>query len=170
VKAQYSAAFALLLQLPFDPSPEWLEALQNILSLGLALVIRGYLILVLVGFMVYATGLSDGLAKFLVGAGVVLYIGGPYLIGLAASLSGITGIDLNAATSAWFTYIGMTDAEFVELLVTLGDVLLATCALIGAILYFNPTSNDLEARGKSLMVRAVMFAPILVFFHITPWI
>ena len=171
VKAQNSAAFAiLLLQLSFDASPEWLEVWQDILSLALAFAIRGYFILVLVGFMVYTTGLSDGLAKLLVGAGVVLYVASPYLIDLVASLSGLASVDLNAATSAWFTYIGLTDAEFVELLLTIGDVLLATCALIGAILYFTPTSSDLEARGRTLMIRAVMFSPVLVFFHITPWI
>ncbi|MFX1367593.1 MAG: hypothetical protein ACFFAY_03240, partial [Promethearchaeota archaeon] len=66
--------------------------------------------------------------------------------------------------------IGMTDAEIVSLLVLLGDMLAATCVLVGAILYFTPSANDLKSRGQSLIVRAIMFAPILAFFHITPWL
>jgi hypothetical protein len=136
----------------------------------MALAIRGYLILVLVGFMVYVTGLSDGLGKGLVGFGVVIYVVGPLLLNFFAGVVGVETVTLEGATSAWLSLIGMTDAEIVGLLVLLGDMVAATCVLVGAILYFTPSANDLKSRGQSLMVRALMFAPVLAFFHIAPWI
>ena len=153
----------LLQELPFDPtvSSPFLDILDLILNVMMALAIRGYLILVLVGFMIYVTGLSDGLGKILVGAGVVIYIAGPLLLNFFAEVVGVETVTLQGATSAWLSLIGMTDTEIVSLLVLLGDMVAATCALVGPILYFTPSANDLKSRGQSLMVRAIMFAPIL---------
>ena len=161
-----------LQEFPFDPTvpSPFLGILDLILNVMMALAIRGYLILVLVGFMIYVTGLSDGLGKLLVGTGVVIYVAGPLLLNFFAGVVGVETVTLEGATSAWLTLIGMTDVEIVSLLVLLGDMVAATCVLAGAILYFTPSANDLKSRGQSLMVRAIMFAPILAFFHIAPWI
>jgi hypothetical protein len=64
----------------------------------------------------------------------------------------------------------MTDAELISLLVWLGDAVTAICLLVGAILYFTPNANDMTAKGKSLLVRALMLAPILAFFHVAAWL
>jgi hypothetical protein len=141
-----------------------------ILNVLLALIIRGYLMLVLVGFMIYVTGLSDGLGKILVVGGVVIYIAGPIVLDLFAGVVGAGPISLEGATSAWLGLIGMTDADLVYLLVTIGDIVAAVCILAGAIMYFTPLSGDLKSRGQSLIVRALLFAPILAFFHVAPWI
>jgi hypothetical protein len=162
----------LLLQSPFDlQMPEnWFSTISEILNVFFALAIRGYLIFLLVGMMIYATGLSDGLAKFLVGIGIVLYIGGPFIVNLFGQFSGVETITLESATTAWLHLVGMTDAELISLLVWLGDAVAAICLLVGAILYFTPNPSDMTGKGKSLMVRALMLAPILAFFHVAAWL
>lgn len=166
------SSILLLQELPFDPTvpSPFLDILDLFLNVMMALAIRGYLILVLVGFMIYVTGLSDGLGKILVGAGAVIYVAGPLLLNFFAGVVGVEAVTLEGATTAWLSLVGMTDVEIVSLLVLLGDMIAAICALVGAILYFTPSANDLKSRGQSLMVRALIFAPILAFFHIAPWI
>lgn len=163
---------SILIQIPFDPAlpPSFLDMLDTALNVMLALIIRGYLIFVLVGFMIYVTGISDGLGKILVGMGIVLYVIGPILLDFFVSLIGLETITIEGATNTWLRLIGMTDAEVIALIVLIGDMVAVTCVLAGAILYFTPSSSDLKSRGQSLIVRALMFAPVLVFFHITPWI
>lgn len=162
----------LLLQSPFDlQMPEnWFNTIGEILNVLFALAIRGYLIFVLVGMMIYATGLSDGLAKSLVALGIALYFGGPLIVNLFGQFSGVETITLESATTAWLHLVGMTDAEIISLLVWLGDAVAAICLLVGAILYFTPNANDMTAKGKSLVVRALMLAPILAFFHVAAWL
>jgi len=162
----------LLLELPFEVQlPDaWLNTIGEILNVIFALVIRGYLIFILIGMMIYATSLSDGLAKSLVILGIALYLGGPIIINIFGYFSGIEAITLEGATSAWLHLLGMTDAELISTLVWLGDAVAAICMLIGAILYFTPTANDMTGKGKSLMVRALMLAPILAFFHVAAWL
>ncbi|MCK4740088.1 MAG: hypothetical protein KAT22_00970, partial [Candidatus Thorarchaeota archaeon] len=82
----------------------------------------------------------------------------------------VAPITLESATYAWLSLIGMADTELFAIIVFLGDALMALCILIGAILYFTPTSNDLKKRGQSLIVRALILAPVLVFFHLSPWL
>jgi hypothetical protein len=162
----------LLLQSPFDVQiPEsWFTTMGEILNVLFALAIRGYLIFVLVGMMIFATSLSDGLAKSLVVLGIALYFGGPFIVNLFGQFSGVETITLESATTAWLQLVGMTDAEIISLLVWLGDVIAAICLLAGAILYFTPNANDMTKKGKSLMVRALMLAPVLAFFHVAAWL
>lgn len=160
---------SLMIQSPVEFGP-WMDLADLILDLMLALAIRGYLILILVGFMIYVTGLSDGLGKTLIVAGVIIYVAGPYLLNIFADIVGTGPVTLENATSAWLGLIGMTDVEFVQLLVTIGDIIAAVCILAGAIMYFTPLSGDLKTRGQSLIVRALLFAPVLAFFHVAPWI
>ncbi|MHA2377616.1 MAG: hypothetical protein ACXAB9_15805 [Candidatus Thorarchaeota archaeon] len=158
-----TAVFFILLQLPFEDSPiqSWFQTVELILNVLYALSVRGYLILVLVGFIIYASGVSDGLSKVLVAFGVVLYFVGPIILDLFA-------MTLETATSAWLALFGLTDTALLAILVTTGGIVAAVCFLVGAILYFTPTSNDLKSRGYSLMVRASILVPILTFFHVTP--
>jgi hypothetical protein len=161
----------LLLQLPFDTGlPQWIEALGDVFKVMLALCIRGYLIFLLLGFMVYATGLNDGLSKTLIALAVFLYFVAPFLIDMFTGFIGTEQITLENATRAWLETFGLTDSEFVNLLVILGECVATVCFLIGAILYFTPSSNELKARGQSLMVRSLILAPILVFFQLAPWL
>ncbi|MHA2377704.1 MAG: hypothetical protein ACXADS_00305 [Candidatus Thorarchaeota archaeon] len=162
----------LILQSPFDiPSfPPLLEIADLILNLMLALVIRGYLVFVLVGFMIYVTGLSDGLAKYLIGTGVVLYIAGPTLLDYFVHIVGVEPLTLEGATLVWLDIIGMTDAEFIHVLITLGDIIVAVAILAGAILYFTPLAGDMKSKGQSLIVRAILLTPVLGFFHMTAWL
>ncbi|MFX0107286.1 MAG: hypothetical protein ACFE7R_03310 [Candidatus Hodarchaeota archaeon] len=150
--------------------PPFLDGAKAVLELMLALIIRGYLVFVLIGFMIYVTGVSDGLGKAFVALGVIIYIGGPFLLELFGGVLGLELPTLEAATSRWLRTIGMTDSELVGILVLLGDMVAAIAILAGAILYFTPSPNDLKERGYSLIVRALMFTPVLVFFHIAPWI
>jgi len=165
-------AYALLLQvLPGGSSfPTWVAIMEKVFNGLYAFAVRGYLLLVLVGFMIYLTGLNDGLAKALVVVGVIIYIAGPYVIGFFAAMAGVQTLTIESATSTWLSLFGMADSEMVAMLLFLGDILFAICTLSGAILYFTPSSNDLKAKGHSLMVRALMLAPVLVFFNVSPWI
>jgi hypothetical protein len=162
----------LLLQIPFgfDLPLDWLATVHQILNVLYALSIRGYLFLLLAGFIVYATGLSDTLAKILVGAGIFIYFLGPLATNLMGSLIGLETISMESATAAWSDLIGLSANEIVSLLIWVGEIVAATCCLAGAILYFTPTSRDLESRGRSLIVRSLILAPLLVFFNVTPWL
>nr|KXH77546.1 MAG: hypothetical protein AM324_00210 [Candidatus Thorarchaeota archaeon SMTZ1-83] len=162
----------LILQNPFEfPSfDSIIEMADLILNLALAFAIRGYLVFVLVGFMVYVTGLSDGLAKGLVVAGVALYIVGPPVLDYFVDIVGVDPLTFEGAKIAWLEYIGMTDAEFIHTLVTIGDVIVAVAILAGAILYFTPLAGDLKSKGQSLIVRAILLTPVLGFFHVTAWL
>ncbi|MFW9800845.1 MAG: hypothetical protein ACFFD9_10440 [Candidatus Thorarchaeota archaeon] len=162
----------LMTQTPFDiPAfPPWLEAIDLILNVFFALVVRGYLVLVLVGFIIYVTGLSDGLAKTMVLFGVASYVAGPYLLGLLADIAGVPQPTLEDATVAWLGLLGMTDAELIDVLVTLGDIIVAIAILAGAIMYFTPLAGDLKTKGQSLIVRGLLLLPILGFFHVAAWL
>ncbi len=162
----------LLLQSPFDlQMPEtWFVIVSDILNVFFALAIRGYLVFVLIGLMIFATGLSDGLSKGLVILGVVLYFIGPLIANLFGQFSGVEPITSESATTAWLRFVGMTDVELITVLVWLGDAIACICLLSGAILYFTPSANDLTSRGRSLMIRALMFAPVLAFFHVAAWL
>jgi hypothetical protein len=148
----------------------WFAIIGEVLSVLYALAIRGHLIFVLIGLMIFATGFSDGLSKGLVAFGIILYFTGPFIINLFGQFSGVEPITLESATTAWLRVVGMTDVEFITVLVWLGDAIASICLLTGAVLYFTPSVKDMESRGKSLMVRALMFGPILAFFHIAAWL
>ncbi|MFW9918282.1 MAG: hypothetical protein ACFFED_01670 [Candidatus Thorarchaeota archaeon] len=162
----------LLLQspFPFDFGTEYLGALTTLLNLFYALAVNGYLILVLVGFIVFATGLSDGTAKGLVIFGVFLFFVGPMITNYFASMAGLGVLTIESATSTFYGLFGMYESQVVALIVLIGDGVMAVCILVGAILYFNPTSGDLKARGHSLIVRGVMLAPVLAFMHVVPFL
>lgn len=165
-----AAVFLILLQMPFEDSPiqSWFQTVEIILNVLYALSVRGYLILVLVGVIIYTSSVNDGLSKVLVGFGVALYFVGPIILDLFAGFAGVGPMTLETATSAWLALFGLTDAALLAILVTTGGIVAAVCFLVGAILYFTPTSNDLKSRGYSFMVRALILAPILTFFHVTP--
>jgi hypothetical protein len=164
------AILALLQENPFDgsPLPEWIAAVELLLNLVYAFAINGFLVLILLGFMIYTTGLFDGLAKTLVVTGIALYIVGPTIATSLASVAGIGALSFEAATATWYSIFGLYESELVGILLIIGDFVAAACVVIGAILYFTPTSGDLKSRGYSLIVRALIFAPILAFLHIAP--
>jgi len=166
----YNTAYQVLQQPVFDgPFTSWLDFISFVLNIMLALSIRGYLIFVLIGLMIYMTGLSDGLSKTLVIIGIALYLASPFILGALVEVAGVTPITLESATYAWLGLVGIADTELIAILVFLGDALMALCILVGAILYFTPASNDLKTRGQSLIVRALILAPVLVFFHLSLW-
>ena len=120
--------------------------------------------------MIYATGLSDGFSKILVIGGVVLYFVGPTLANFLADSAGLGLLSIESAQSTWYALFGIYETQMIALMITIGDIVVAICILVGAILYFTPSSGDLKSRGYSLVVRALIFAPILAFLHIAPWI
>jgi hypothetical protein len=77
---------------------------------------------------------------------------------------------IETATSGWLSIFGAFDSEMIAMIVFLGDILFSICLLSGVILYLTPSSSDLKLKGHSLMVRALMLAPVLVFFNVSPWI
>lgn len=164
--------FLLQLGFPFDVQPpeSWFLAVQDALNLFYALSLKGYLLFILIGFIIFATGLSDGLAKGLVGFGVILYFVGPMFLNLVASLASVEPITMETATATWIRIMGLSEMELVLLITWIGEMVAAVCCLAGAILYFTPTSGDMNSRGRTLIVRGLMIAPILVFFHIVPFL
>lgn len=167
----FITTYQMLQQPVFDgPFTSWLDFISFVLNVMFALSIRGYLIFVLIGLMIYMTGLSDGLSKTLVIIGIGLYLVSPFILSILVETAGVAPITLESAAYAWLSLIGISDSELIAILVFLGDALMALCILIGAILYFTPASNDLKARGQSLIVRALILAPVLVFFHLSPWL
>lgn len=167
-----TATSLLLLQSPFEFEfgTQYLAALETLLNLFYALAVNGYLILVLVGFMIFATGLSDSTAKGLVIGGIFLFIAGPMITNYFANMAGLGALTVESATTTFYGLFGMYESQFIALLVLIGDGVMAICILVGAILYFNPTSGELKARGHSLIVRGIMLAPILAFMHLVPFL
>jgi hypothetical protein len=162
----------LLAQSPFDFQPPafWLPTAEQILTIFYAVAIRGYLILLLIGFIVYTTTYVDGLGKFMVGAAFFFYFGGPIVINLLADIATVGPITFEAAAQVWTHLIGMPDADFIFTVVWIGDLVGAICLLSGAILYFTKTANDLESKGKSLIIRSLILFAVLSYFYVAPLI
>lgn len=160
------------MQLPFEymPLPSWFDAVEIVLNLLYSLAARGYLLLILLGFMIYITGLGDDLSKTLVIIGIIIFFVGPQVIIMITSSIGISAISIESATVIWFDVFGLTDSELFGMLRAFASIEVALCVLSGAILYFTPSSSDLKSRGHSLIVRGLMFAPILAFLYFVPWI
>ncbi|MFW9845066.1 MAG: hypothetical protein ACFFEV_10855 [Candidatus Thorarchaeota archaeon] len=154
----------------FELPEFWLPTMENILTVLYAVAIRGYLIFLLIGFIIYATTYADGLGKFMVAAGVFLFFVGPLIINGLAQLATLETISLESATLAWTNLVGMPDAEIIYPMVWIGDLVAAICLLTGAILYFTKTAGDMEIKGKSLIIRSLILFAILSYFHIAPFV
>lgn len=168
----FEPIICLSLQPPFGTNqfPDYYSTIDTILNVLYALAVRGYLLLLLVGLIVFATGLCDGFAKMSVAIGILLYLIGPYVLSIFGNLAGVEQFTLEKATIAWLGIFGMTDVEMVHFLVWIGDIILGVCILAGVIMYFTPSSKDLKTRGHSLIVRSLILAPVLVYFHLTAWL
>ncbi len=162
-------AIQILMMLQFDnlPFTAWLESISIVLSLLFALVIKGYLLFILIGFMIYMTGLNDGFAKTLITIGVIIYFVGPFVISQLAQRYGATAPTVESAMNIWNALFNMSESDFIGTLILLGDMLMYVGLLAGAILYFVPSSNELKTRGQSLIVRSLMMFPVMSFFYIT---
>jgi hypothetical protein len=162
----------LMAQSPFGFAlPDfWLPTLEQILTVFYAVAIRGYLIFILAGFIIYATTYVDGLGKFMVAAGFFLYFAGPLIVNVFAHATTIDLVTFEGATLAWTNLIGMADADIIYTIVWIGDAVGAICCLTGAVLYFTKAAGDLESKGRTLIIRSLILFAILSYFHITPFI
>jgi hypothetical protein len=162
----------LLAQIPFEFAPPdyWFPVLTQILNVFYALAIRGYLIFILIGFIVYATTYVDGFGKFMVAAGIFLYFAGPLIVNVFAYFAAVELVTFESATLAWLNFFGMSDADMIYTIMWIGDAVGAICCLTGAILYFTKAAGDLESKGKSLIIRSLILFAILSYFYITPYI
>ncbi len=163
----------ILLQItpPFEgPGFEmWQDIMENLLNLFFVFSQKGYIFLLILGFMVYATTLSDSSAKTLVGFSVFFYFVGPLIVDLLANSAGLSIMTIDEAAIMWLHTFGLTDSELLYVVLAIGDFVAAVAILIGAILYFNPTSNDLKSKGHSLIVRGFILLPVLAFVYLIPW-
>jgi len=159
-------------QFPFglDLPDFWLPTLDQILTVLYALAIRGYLIFLLIGFIVYTTTYGDGFGKFMVVAGLFLYFGGPIVINILAQVATLEPVTFENATMAWTNLVGMPDADIIYTMVWIGDLVGAICLLTGAILYFTKAAGDLEIKGKSLIIRSLILFAVLSYFHFAPFV
>jgi len=148
----------------------WLSIITFLLNAFYAISIRGYLIFILIGFIVYATTYVDGLAKFLVGAGFFFYFGGPILANVLAQIATVELVTFESATSVWINFFGMSDADLIYTIMLIGDAVAAICCLTGAILYFTKAAGDLESQGKSLIIRSLILLAVLSYFYVAPYI
>jgi hypothetical protein len=166
------AVSIMMAQSPFEFAPPeyWLSTVTFILNALYAIAIRGYLIFILIGFIIYTTTYVDGLAKLLVGVGFSLYFGGPILVNVFAQLAAVELVTFESATSVWINSFGMSDADLIYTIVLIGNAVAAICCLTGAILYFTKAANDLESQGKSLIIRSLILFAILSFFYVAPYI
>ena len=147
-----------------------MDTFEQILTVLYAVAIRGYLIFLLIGLIVYTTTYVDGLGKFMVGASLFLYFAGPIIINSLAQLATLEQVSFENATMAWTNLVGMPDADIIYTMLWIGDLVGAICLLTGAILYFTKTSSDLEIKGKSLIIRSLILFAILSYFHLAPFI
>ncbi len=162
----------VMTQSPFESTPleNWLSTITFLLNAFYAISIRGYLIFILIGFIVYATTYVDGLAKFLVVAGFFLYFAGPIIANVFAQLATVELVTFESATSVWIDSFGMSDADLIYTIVLIGNAVAAICCLTGAILYFTKAAGDLESQGKSLIIRSLILLAVLSFFYVAPYI
>ncbi len=152
-------------QLPTFPVREVFEVAYAFL---LIFTVRGYMLLILVGMTIFATGLGDSAAKQFVILGVGLCVLGPVLTPLVSGLLGLQPLSIDQSMDIWIRVLHVPDAELVGLALYAADAVSAVCFLVGAILYFNPASGDLKERGHSLMVRSLILAPVVLFLHLSP--
>ena len=161
-----------MVQIPPDfvfPS-DFLDILSFLLNMFYALAIRGYLVFILIGFIVYTTTYVDGFGKFMVGAGLFLFVAGPLIANVFAYFTTVDLVTFESATQTWLSFFGMADADLIYTIIWIGDAVGAICCLTGAILYFTKTANDLESKGKSLIIRSLILFAILSFFHVAPYV
>ena len=166
------SAALLMAQAPFGfQLPDfWLPTLETILTVFYGLAIRGYLIFLLIGFIIYTTTYGGGFGKFMVAAGFFLYFAGPLIVNVFAQFATLELVTFEAATLAWTNLVGMPDADIIYTIVWIGDLVGAICLLTGAILHFTKAANDLELKGKSLIIRSLILFAILSYFHFAPLI
>jgi len=155
------------MQTPFEEIalPSYLDMLDKALHVLYALSVRGYIIFILAGMMIYATSLGDGTAKGLVIAGVVLYFLGPFVVTYMMNVAGLGPIDSDKAEVVWQGLFGIGDLDILGLSLMVGDALVAVLLLAGAILYFTPSSKELKDKGQSLVTRSLILSPVLILFH-----
>ena len=161
-----------LAQNPFEfvPPDYMFPIISQILNVFYALAIRGYLIFILIGFIVYATTYVDGFGKFMVAAGFFLYFVGPLLVNVFGHFAAVELITFESATTAWLGFFGMSDADMIYTIMWIGDAIGAICCLTGAILYFTKAAGDLESKGKTLIIRSLILFAILAYFHVAPYV
>ena len=166
------SVYLLMAQAPIDFAPPdfWFPTLTLILNGLYAVAIRGYLIFILIGFILYTTTYVDGFAKFMVGAGFFLYFVGPLVVNVFAQFAAVELVTLESATLVWVNLVGMSDADMIYTIVLIGDAAAALCCLAGAILYFTKAAGDLESKGKSLIIRSLILFAILSFFYVAPYV
>lgn len=166
------AVSLMMAQSPFEFAPPeyWFSTVTLILNALYAIAIRGYLIFILIGFIIYTTTYVDGFAKTLVGIGFFLYFAGPILVNVFAQLSAVELVTFESATLVWLNSFGIPDADIIYTIVLIGNAVAAICCLTGAILYFTKAAGDLEAQGKSLIIRSLILFAILSFFYGAPYI
>jgi hypothetical protein len=171
---EWSILFASIVPLQAFPGgsslPVWTDFIERALNALYGLAVRGYLLFILVGLIVFMTGLSDGLSKGLIVIGAIIYIAGPYLVSFFAGIAHVEAPTFETAIAAWPAFFGGTGSDMLTMMVFLANILFSICLLSGVVLYFTPTSHDLNTKGHSLIVRAAMMAPVLIFFNISPWI
>jgi len=148
----------------------WLSIITFLLNAFYAISIRGYLIFILIGFIIYTTTYVDGLAKFLVGAGFFFYFGGPILANVLAQIATVELVTFESATSVWINIFGMSDADLIYTIVLIGNAVAAICCLTGAILYFTKAAGNLESQGKSLIIRSLILLAVLSYYYVAPYI
>ncbi|MHA1615105.1 MAG: hypothetical protein ACTSYJ_09690 [Candidatus Thorarchaeota archaeon] len=162
----------VMAQTPFEFTQfeYWLSITTFLLNTFYAISIRGYLIFILIGFIIYTTTYVDGLAKFLVGAGFFFYFGGPILTNVLAQIATVELVTFESATSVWINFFGMSDADLIYTIVLIGNAVAAICCLTGAILYFTKAAGNLESQGKSLIIRSLILLAVLSYYYVAPYI
>jgi hypothetical protein len=155
------------MQIPFEEIalPSYLDMLDKALHALYALSVRGYIVFILAGMMIYATSLGDGTAKGLIIGGIALYFLGPFVVTYMMNVAGLGPIDTEKAEVVWRGLFGIGDLDILALSLMIGDALVAVLLLAGAILYFTPSSKDLKNKGQSIITRSLVLSPVLVFFH-----
>ncbi|RLI62572.1 MAG: hypothetical protein DRO93_00955 [Candidatus Thorarchaeota archaeon] len=142
-----------------------LNGLALVLQVGYILFSRWYFVLIVFGFMVYATTLNDSLAKTLVVFGVFSYILSPFLAEVMDTSVGIEAF--LHETSFGAAVLAVSDIEVMSVLLAAAEAVGAICVLSGAVMYLTKPSRELEVRGRSLVVRALVLFVCLSFLSLT---
>ena len=108
----------------------WFSTLTLILNVFYALSIRGYLIFLLIGFIIYTTTYADGFGKFFVGLALFLFFAGPLVINVFAQLAAVEEVTFQSATTTWLGFFGMSDADMIFTIMWFGDAVGAICCLL----------------------------------------
>ena len=138
----------------------------EVILVPLSFVVRYSFVLIIIGFILITTTLSDALGKTSIAFGLVGLLIKIFLVDYLNHLVGY--LDLMAISRTFLEAIGISDIFVIDFILKIANATWAFAMVIGFILYFIDFGNsDVKKRGYKLIVRGIiLFIVLQILPHI----